>query len=288
MNIENIRAFLEVSQTGSFQQAARNLNITQSAMSARIKGLETGLNRQLFHRRRNGAVLTPGGQSFFRHAASLIRTWELARQESALSENFHSVVGLGVQLNHWHSIVTPWLNWMGDNHADLATHIQSDYSSRLMERLRDGSIDVAIIYEPQQIPGVTIESFAHEKLVMAASSPRSAESGAVEGYIFIDWGQSFRAAHSRAFPGIGKHRITVGLADVGLGHIEEHGGSGYFLESVISDKLKSGALHQVDGAPDITIPTYMVYVDAPERQVVLGKAIEGLRNISSTSSRADR
>ncbi len=280
MNIENIRAFLEVSRTGSFQQAARNLNITQSAMSARIKGLEIGLNRQLFHRRRNGAVLTPGGQSFFRRAASLIRTWELAKQESALPDNFNSIVGLGVQLNHWRSIVTPWINWMADHHPDLATHIQSDYSSRLMELLRDGSIDVAVLYEPQQIPGVTIEKFADEKLVLIASQPRAVSSGPVDGYIFVDWGQNFRAAHSLAFPGIGKHRITVGLADVALGHILEHGGSGYFLSPSVHDKIQSGELFKVQNAPEITISTYMAYLDAQERQHVLGKAITALRQVA--------
>lgn len=280
MNIENIRAFLEVSQTGSFQQAARNLNITQSAMSARIKGLETGLNRQLFHRRRNGATLTLGGRSFSRHAASLIRTWEMARQESALSEDFQSIVGLGVQLNHWQSIVTPWVNWMGDYHPDLATHIQSDYSSRLMELLRTGSLDVAILYEPQQIPGLNVEKYLDDTLVMVSSTPRRAEMGSVEGYIFVDWGQKFRSDHSQAFPGIGKHRLSVGLADVALGHIEKHGGSGYFLESTISRHIETGNLYRVSNAPEFCISTYMVYVDAPERQQVLQRAISGLRAIS--------
>jgi DNA-binding transcriptional LysR family regulator len=283
MNIENIRAFLEVSQTGSFQQAARNLNITQSAMSARIKALETELNRILFLRRRNGTVLTPGGQRFFRHATSLVRNWELARQESALCEDFNSVVGLGVQLNHWHSVVTPWLRWMETHNPDLATHIQSDYSSRLMELLRDGAIDVAILYEPQQIPGVTIEQYSDEELVLVSSEQRSVTEDAVPGYIFVDWGQSFRVAHSRLFPGIATHRITVGLADVGLGHILSQGGSAYLLRSAIEEHLKNKDLFIVEGAPDITISTYMVHVDEPERQDVLSKAIKGLRAIKELS-----
>lgn len=280
MNIENIRAFLEISQTGSFQQAARNLHITQSAMSARIKGLENSLNRQLFLRRRNGALLTPGGQSFLRHAASLIRTWELARQESALADEFESVVGLGVQLNHWQAIVTPWVKWMSENHPTLATHIQSDYSSRLMELLRTATIDVAILYEPQQIPGIIIEPFADEPLIMISSVPRSVEQGSVEGYVYVDWGQKFRADHSRVFPGIGKHRLSVGLADVGLGHIEMHGGSGYFLQSAVKQQLAEGTLHRVENAPEFTITTFMAYIHAPERQDIINHAIAGLRSIA--------
>ena len=61
MNIESMRAFLEIAATGSFQNAAERLNITQSAISARIKGLEQRLNRVLLARKRSGIELTDAG-----------------------------------------------------------------------------------------------------------------------------------------------------------------------------------------------------------------------------------
>ncbi|NND00905.1 MAG: LysR family transcriptional regulator [Gammaproteobacteria bacterium] len=279
MNIETVRAFLEVAASGSFQQAAENLHITQSAMSARIKGLESHLNRQLFNRKRNGATLTSGGQAFYKHALTVVRTWELARQEIALSNEFSAIVGLGVQLNHWKSTATPWLQWMKENAPDLATQVHSDYSDRLMGMLRNGLINVAVVYEPQRNPDMLIEQYAEEQLVLVSTVPRAVAKHAVEGYVFIDWGHGFRVAHSQAFPESPTHQMTVGLAAVGLGHILERGGSGYFLEREVDRLLREGRLHRVTGAPQFTLKAYLAYFAEARDTPAVQTALRGLEQV---------
>ncbi len=279
MNIENIRAFLEVTSTGSFQKAAENLHVTQSAMSARIKSLEDVLNRQLFNRKRNGATLTAGGHAFFKHAQSVVRTWELARQEIALSDEFSAMVGLGVQLNHWKSIAAPWLQWMKQNAPDFATQVQSDYSDKLMGMLRNGLINVAIVNEPQRNPDVVIEHFAEQPLVMVSSKPRDVEATSVPGYIYVDWGHEFRAAHSEAFPDSPSHRMTVGLAAVGLSHILEQGGSGYFLKREVEQYLDDGSLFLVSEAPELKHTTYLCYITETSESPAVQAVLEGLKHV---------
>ncbi|MDP6812779.1 MAG: LysR family transcriptional regulator, partial [Alphaproteobacteria bacterium] len=56
MNIEHLRTFLDVAQTGSFHRSARRLNVSQSTVSARIKALEDSLDRVLFNRTKTGAT----------------------------------------------------------------------------------------------------------------------------------------------------------------------------------------------------------------------------------------
>ena len=283
MNIENIRAFLEVTSTGSFQKAAENLHVTQSAMSARIKSLEDILNRQLFNRKRNGATLTAGGQAFFKHAQSVVRTWELAKQEIGLSDEFSAIVGLGVQLNHWKSIAAPWLQWMKQNAPDLATQVQSDYSDKLMGMLRNGLLNVAIVNDPQRNPDVVIEHFAEEPLIMVSSVEREVEKAAVAGYIYVDWGHGFRVAHTEAFPDSPSHRMTVGLAAVGLSHILEQGGSGYFLEREVEQHIEEGRLFRVTGAPQFKQTTYLCYIAETSESPAVQAALDGLNHV-----RADR
>lgn len=283
MNIETIRAFLEVTATGSFQQAAENLFITQSAMSARIKGLEELLNRQLFNRKRNGVTLTSGGQAFHKHAQSVVTTWELARQEIALSSDFSAMVGLGVQLNHWQSTAAPWLQWMKANANDVATQVHSDYSDRLMGMLRNGLLNVAVLYEPQRNPDMVIEEYAQEQLVLVGSEPREVEQKPVAGYVFIDWCQSFRAAHSQAFPDSPTHQMTVGLASVGLSHILEQGGSGYFLEREVSGLLADKKLYRVEGAPQFNLTTYLAYFAEGSETPAVQTALRGLQQVRGGS-----
>ncbi|MFK8022272.1 MAG: LysR family transcriptional regulator [Pseudomonadales bacterium] len=281
MNIETIRAFLEVAATGSFQQAAENLYITQSAMSARIKTLEELLNRQLFNRKRNGATLTSGGQAFYQYALSIVRTWEMARQEIALNEKFSTVVGIGVQLNHWKSTAAPWQQWMKENAEDIATQVHSDYSDRLMSMLRGGLLDVAVLYEPQQNPELLIEKYVEERLILVCSEPRAVQRLSVDGYVFVDWGKTFRTEHAHEFPDAITNQMTVGMAAVALNHILEQGGSGYFLERELTDLLESEALFLVEGAPQISLPTYLAYYSGERLTPEVLKALEGLRYIRS-------
>ena len=81
MDIIVARTFLEIVKTGSFVRAAANLNITQTAVSARIRVLEEQLDRQLFIRNKAGARLTQAGDQFLRYATSLVQLWERATSE---------------------------------------------------------------------------------------------------------------------------------------------------------------------------------------------------------------
>lgn len=279
MNIESIRAFLEVSSTGSFQKAAENLNITQSAMSARIKSLEETLNRRLFNRKRNGATLTTGGQSFYRHALTVVRTWELARQETALSSDLNAITALGVQLNHWKSVAAPWLQIMKQNSPDIATRVHSDYSDRLMAMLRDGLLNVAILYEPQRNPDLHIEPYLEEQIILVSTEPRAVSQKPIPGYVYVDWGHGFRTAYSLSFPETPSHQMTVGLAEVGLNHILEHGGSGYFLEQEVKHLLEKGNLCKVDDAPVFSLTTYLAYFSDSGDADAIQAALDALEQV---------
>ena len=63
MDIQNIRAFLMVVETGSFSRAAEKLFITQPAISKRISTLELALNCQLFDRLGKTVQLTQAGEA---------------------------------------------------------------------------------------------------------------------------------------------------------------------------------------------------------------------------------
>ncbi len=279
-----MRAFLEVSATGSFQLAADKLHVTQSTISARIKALENRLNRPLFIRRRKGAELTAAGHHFHRHALTAVRAWERARQEIALPDDLKAIVNLGIQLNHWDRIAEPWLSWMQTHAPDVATHVVSEYSEPLMHRLRDGLLDLAILYDPQQRPELVIEPFLTENLILISSTPRDIKTGRVSGYIFVDWGDSFRAQHSLAFPEAPAPKLSVGLGAVGLEHILKAEGSGYFLEETVAPLIAEGRIHRVSGAPKFKRPTYLVYQETPIDINLINTAINGLKSVADESN----
>ncbi|MEV4245762.1 LysR family transcriptional regulator [Streptosporangium canum] len=78
MDLDAVRTFVAVVETGQFQEAAADLSITQQAVSKRIAGLEKDLAVRLFTRTARGARLTIDGQAFLPHARELLRVAERA------------------------------------------------------------------------------------------------------------------------------------------------------------------------------------------------------------------
>jgi len=279
MNIEHMRAFLEVAATGSFQMAAERLFITQSTVSARIKALEDRLNRELFIRNRKGATLTSPGHHFHRHALTAVQAWERARQEIALPDDLTAIFSLGLQLNHWDPIAPDWMQAMQATDPNVATRIVADYSESLMRQIREGLLDLAVLYAPQQRPRLRIETLVEEDLILVSTDPRHLQVGRVPGYVFVDWGDDFRTQHSLAFPEASVPKLSVGLGDVGLNHILAHGGSGYFLARNVEPLITDGRLYRVDDAPVFQRPLYIAYLTEAANPELLLRAIEHLRQV---------
>jgi len=279
MNIEHIRAFLEVATTGSFQQAAENMHITQSTMSARIKALEDSVNHKLLVRKRTGAVLTPSGRIFFRHAVTVVKTWERARVDIALPDDVESVVGLGIQLNHLEQITENWSTWMQAEAPKVAAQIKSDYSDRLMNQLRNGLLDVAIVYDPQKSPEVEIHRYKTEKLILVSTQPRLFQGGMVDDYIFVDWGEAFRADHNRIFNEASHQVMEISTSASALNYIMNHGGTGYFMESDVLSNIQQQSLFRVDDSVEMYLSLFMAYYVDRKNDNTVKLAIEGLRAI---------
>ena len=101
MDIALARTFLMVAETGSFIDAARKMNITQSTVSARIKVLEELFGRPLFERSKNGAALTAAGEQFQKHALALVRVWQHAQLEVGFSGPYRDHLAVGAQATLW-------------------------------------------------------------------------------------------------------------------------------------------------------------------------------------------
>src|SRR5919199_6021528 len=82
MRIEQLQAFLAVAKKGSFGQAARKCEVTQSTVSRQIQSLEADLSLPLFHRTAQ-AKLTLGGEQLLPRARKICQEWESATQELA-------------------------------------------------------------------------------------------------------------------------------------------------------------------------------------------------------------
>ncbi|WP_433729078.1 LysR family transcriptional regulator [Nocardia sp. CA-129566] len=78
MDLDAVRTFVAVAETGQFQAAADDVGITQQGASKRVASLERELGVQLFARTARGVRLTVDGQALLPHARELLRAAERA------------------------------------------------------------------------------------------------------------------------------------------------------------------------------------------------------------------
>lgn len=257
MDISLARTFLEVVSTGSFVGAADRLHLTQTAISARIRLLEDQIGRRLFVRNRAGARLTPAGERFRHHAATLVQVWERARAQVALPPGRDNLVGIGGEFSLWSPLFADWLLWMRRECPDVAIRAEVDTAGRLLDRVQDGSLDVAVLYNPPQRPELVLELINEEKLVLVTT----AEDGVLrpEDYVYVDWGGPFSASHETAFPELANAAVSISLGPLALSYILSVGGAAYFRSAIVRPYLESQQLRLVDGAPEFSYSVYAVY-----------------------------
>lgn len=278
MDVNLARTFLEIVATGSFMRAAERLHVTQTTVSARVRTLEQLLARTLFVRNKAGASLSPAGELFMPHASALVQVWERARQQVAVPAGHRAVLAVGCEISLWEPLLLHWLLWMRSAAAHLALRTEVGLSQDLLDKVVGGALDMAIVYAPQQRPGLRIELLIEEKLVMVTTSKRRKLPRPAD-YVYVDWGPEFAAQHALAFPELSNAAVTAGLGPLGREYLLATGGAGYFRLDVVQRHLDTGQLYRVPEAPEFLYPAYAVYAVGADPKIV-NPALAGLRQVA--------
>jgi len=283
MDSELARTFLAVVATGSFVNAADRLHVTQSTVSARIHALERTLGCVLFVRNRGGTTLTAAGRRFQRHASTLVRTVEQARHDVGVARGFGASLRIGGRFGLWEQFLLRCLPVILATVPRISVRAEVGLETELMQGLVQGRLDIAVMYTPESRPGLKVEPLFDEMLVLVSTDPQARpEPG--PGYVFIDWGPEFFARHAASFPDFFGAALTANIGWLGLQHVLENGGSGYFPRRLVRPYLRDRRLTVLPSAPDLVLSAYLVHAAAADADVV-GPALEVIRQAGVSERR---
>ena len=154
LNLTHLRTFLAVVRTGGVRKAAASLNLTQPAVTARIRNLEASLNGALFDREARGMALTRRGERLLFYAEKVERLQEMIETDVIDPEGLERHLRLGVS----ETIAQCWLpDLIASLHRTfpkLEIEFNVDISVDLRARLLDREIDLAILLGPISEPSV--------------------------------------------------------------------------------------------------------------------------------------
>lgn len=264
MNINALRTFLAIAETGSLVRASEVLNVTQSTVTARLKALEDDLGQTLFLRGKSGARLTAAGATFKRYAEAMTGLWRQARQATALPKGVETSCNIGCEVDLWPLFGAEVTTRLRRDHPTTALTIWPIAPSEIEDWLAANLIDFALSFRPATREGWTTRQVGEHRLTLYATEPDT-PMAFDPGYIFVDGGESFGAAHHAAYVDAGTSRISFGAADWALDHLLAVGGSAYLPTELAAPHLKSGALHPIPDAPSWPRAAYLITRDDAAR-----------------------
>lgn len=145
MKLNEIRTFVTVAQTGSVQAAARQLHMTQSAVSRLIQRLELDLGATLFDRQTKPLALTRDGQAALDHGRRVLDAAEAFSDALSPAAPPTGVLRIGSAHALAEVVAARPLDQLRAGFPDLTLQISVDWTAPLLERLDAGNLDAAVI-----------------------------------------------------------------------------------------------------------------------------------------------
>jgi LysR family nitrogen assimilation transcriptional regulator len=179
-DIKGMNYFVEVARLGSFSAAARQLRITQPAVSRRVRALEKDIGVALLQRRGRRIVPTGAGEILLARTTALQRSaggiYEEVRAGAAVPSG---PIALGVSIVIGHLIVAPLIEGFVRRFPAVRLHLFEGYSSFIEEWLAHGRIDAGLIWGQPRSKDLVIEPLL--ELELAIIGPKKPIPGCENG-----------------------------------------------------------------------------------------------------------
>jgi DNA-binding transcriptional LysR family regulator len=163
VDLRHFRSFVVVAEEGNIGRAATRLFITQPALSRQLQHLEEELGTQLLVRVPRGVELTGAGRELLDKARIALDAAEQALTIGRGSEPTGRLM-LGVTLaahrEHWFGLAEAFT----ERHPAVEVELRTALSELLQRQVVAGELDVAIVLEPNRLPGLSYQLVREEPL----------------------------------------------------------------------------------------------------------------------------
>lgn len=144
-----LRAFIAIARLGTVGRAAPALGRTQPSVSARLLALEAAWGTRLFRRQARGMALTPEGARLLPLAEAALRSLEELDRAAGLPVVATNDLRVGAGDALGRELLPRVLAFLVREDPGLAVRLLEGSAGRLLEALRGGEIDVALVVVPE-------------------------------------------------------------------------------------------------------------------------------------------
>jgi DNA-binding transcriptional LysR family regulator len=179
-SLAQLETVLWVVRLGSFRAAANRLNITQPAVSVRIRELEAATGGKLFLKGSYRAKPTPLGREVAAHAEQVIAACEDLEGRFASGDELRGPVRIGVADSFAMVCLPELMRRIESRFPQVRAEIRVDFSVLLNESLHAGDLDIAVLTGPALGALVTVEPLVEHELRWIASPKLALSKGTLK------------------------------------------------------------------------------------------------------------
>jgi DNA-binding transcriptional LysR family regulator len=159
MEFYQLQGFLEVAESQSFTQAAKNLFLTQPALSLQIKALETEIGEPLFERQGKQVQLTPAGRMLQERAEEILALVGQTQQELQAARGLQSgSLRLGASDHLCLYVLPPVMHFFQERFPGVELQFFNRQSAEVVSAVAEGRVDFGLVTLPVVEPKVKSES----------------------------------------------------------------------------------------------------------------------------------
>ncbi|WP_432468793.1 LysR family transcriptional regulator [Agarivorans sp. Z349TD_8] len=283
MDVKVFRTFLEVAKEKHFGRAAENLYITQAAVSARIKQLESFFDAQLFIRDRNAIKLTSSGERLTSYAENMVRTLEQAKAELLLTKAHAIQLTVAGTPNVWDAYLQHCLSVVTEAFSGYAFRAETLSREQMHRALIERTLDIGVGVDPLKSEELACKKVVDLELVFVSTRHQTQQLALENSYIYVDWGTRFASEHALRHSKMPPPFLRTSTGRIALDFILEKGGACYLPVSMVEPFLESQQLHLVECSEPWLRPVYLSYrKDSAALQQI--RQVESLLGITEPST----
>jgi molybdate transport repressor ModE-like protein len=169
MQISYLRTFLAVVEQGGFSTAARELGISQPAVSQQIQRLEDELGVTLLRRDRRGiADVTPSGRAVLEFAREVVKAYDsLQNQLVQLRGTIAGKLTLAASTTPGEYLVPQLVADFCARHPEIEATVTVGDTAAVVDQLQAGTCDLGFVGAPIKRPRLSLERLATDRVVLA-------------------------------------------------------------------------------------------------------------------------
>ncbi len=167
MQVETLKVFCDLVESGSFSQSAVRNFVTQSAVSQQIRALESRFNTRLLVRQGRSVYPTDAGRILYEGAREILDRFErvdlqLRSMGEEMSGTVRIVTIYSVGLYEMSMVIKTFLK----TYPKVNLHVEYSRANRVYEECQKGLADVGIVTYPKQLKGIQVIPLPADKLIL--------------------------------------------------------------------------------------------------------------------------